>query len=79
MDILDDFKKEPKVEYYKYKSPVAEKDALPEDQRKRLTNLVGLCMNKYITVNDYYIELSKFWKDNGEEEFAEEILLKVKH
>ena len=58
MLILDDFKKEPKVEYYKYKSPVAKKDALPEDQRKRLTHLVGLCMNKYITVTDFYIHLS---------------------
>ena len=79
MDILDDFKKEPKVEYYKYKNPVAEKDALPEDQRKRLTHLVGQRMGRIITLNEYYKRLSTFWMDNGEEEFANEILLKVKH
>mgnify|MGYP003133270757 CR=1 FL=1 len=77
MDILD--KPNDKIEYYKYRSPVNKKDMLPEDQRKRLTKLVGLCMNKYITVNEYYTELSKFWKDNEEEEFAEEILLLIKN
>ena len=72
MDILDSSNSTPF-----YKNSVAEYDPfeiheyLTEKERRDLVKLVTLRMRKYIS-------LSEFWKESGDEEFANEILLKIK-
>jgi len=79
MDILDSSNSAPF-----YKNSVAEYDPfeiheyLTEKERRDLVKLVTLRMRKYISLKEYYIKLSEFWKESGDEEFANEILLKIK-
>ena len=79
MDILDSpnsvpFYKNSVEEYDRFE----EHEYLTEKERKDLVKLVTLRIRKYISLNEYYMKLSEFWKESGDEEFANEILLKIK-
>jgi|TARA_R110000823_G_scaffold223455_2_gene351569 hypothetical protein len=82
MDILDDFKESTNWNYFKDADNydlLGKHEYLTDKERKDLSRLVGLRMNKTISLNEYYIKLSDFWKESGDEEFSNKILLRVKH
>ena len=78
MDILDEPKKTTEYNLFKKDAPFEIHEYLTEKERKDLVKLVTLRMRKYISLNEYYMKLSDFWKESGDEEFAYEILLKIK-
>ena len=55
------------------KAEFANSNALSLEHQKELMNLIYSCFMKIIPVQDYYRELSDFWKKVGEPEFADEI------
>ena len=75
MDILDDYPQERKSIKWNYFSDdtiVPDSEQLTGDERKELTKLVGMCMNRVVSTNEYYRRLAEFWERQGFPEWAEE-------
>ena len=80
MDILDDFsegRKSIKWNYFSDDTIVPDSEQLTGDERKELTKLVGMCMNRVVSTNEYYRRLAEFWRKIGEDSYAEEALLRM--
>tara|TARA_Y100000401_G_scaffold16186_1_gene10963 strand:- start:7233 stop:7487 length:255 start_codon:yes stop_codon:yes gene_type:complete len=82
MDILDDFPEKKNNDsvrwnYFRKEKPIPESEQLTDEERKKLTNLIGLCINRVIDFNEYYTKLAEFWNEVGEPEYAKEALLRV--
>jgi hypothetical protein len=82
MDILDDFPEKKNNDsvrwnYFRKEKPIPESEQLKDHERKELTKLVGMCVNRVISTNEYYRRLAEFWNEVGEPEYAKEALLKV--
>tara|TARA_B100000035_G_C20702500_1_gene423263 strand:+ start:84 stop:350 length:267 start_codon:yes stop_codon:yes gene_type:complete len=79
MDILDDFPEKKNNDsvrwnYFRKEKPIPESEQLKDNERKELTKLVGMCMNRVISTNEYYRRLAEFWRSVGEDSYAEEAL-----
>tara|TARA_R100001510_G_scaffold28169_1_gene24881 strand:- start:2123 stop:2383 length:261 start_codon:yes stop_codon:yes gene_type:complete len=77
MDILDDYPQERKSIKWNYFSDdtiIPDSEQLKDDERKELTRLVGMCMNRVVSTNEYYRRLAEFWRNVGEDSYAEEAL-----
>ena len=82
MDILDDFPEKKNNDsvrwnYFKNDPIVPESEQLTSEERKEITRLVGLCMNRVVSTNEYYRKLAEFWNEVGEPEYAKEALLRI--
>ena len=82
MDIMDDFSgnksnDSTKWNYFKNDPIVPESEQLTSEERKELTKSVGLCMNRVVSTNEYYRRLAEFWRNAGEDSYAEEALLRM--
>ena len=80
MDIMDDFsegRKSIKWNYFSDDTIVPDSEQLKSEERKELTRLVGLCMNRVVSTNEYYRRLAEFWRNAGEDSYAEEALLRM--
>ena len=80
MDILDDYPQERKSIKWNYFSDdtiIPDSEQLTDKERKKLTNLISLCINRVIDFNEYYTKLAEFWNEVGEPEYAKEALLRV--
>jgi len=82
MDIMDKFEgnrnnDSVKWNYFKNDPIVPESEQLTGEERKELTRLVGLCMNQVVSTNEYYRRLAEFWRNVGEDSYAEEALLRM--
>ena len=80
MDIMDDFsegRKSIKWNYFSDDTIVPDSEQLTSEERKELTKLVGLCMNQVVSTNEYYRRLAEFWRNVGEDSYAEEALLRM--
>ena len=80
MDIMDDFsegRKSIKWNYFSDDTIVPDIEQLKSEERKELTRLVGLCMNRVVSTNEYYRRLAEFWRNAGEDSYAEEALLRM--
>ena len=69
MDILDDYPQERKSIKWNYFSDdtiIPDSEQLKDDERKELTRLVGMCMNRVVSTNEYYRRLAEFWRNVGE-------------
>ncbi len=80
MDIMDDFsegRKSIKWNYFSDDTIVPDSEQLTSEERKEITRLVGLCMNRVVSTNEYYRRLAEFWRNIGEDSYAEEALLRM--
>ena len=80
MDIMDDFsegRKSIKWNYFSDDTIVPDSEQLTSEERKEITRLVGLCMNRVVSTNEYYRRLAEFWRKIGEDSYAEEALLRM--
>ena len=80
MDIMDDFsegRKSIKWNYFSDDTIVPDSEQLTSEERKEITRLVGLCMNRVVSTNEYYRRLAEFWRNAGEDSYAEEALLRM--
>ena len=80
MDIMDDFsegRKSIKWNYFSDDTIVPDSEQLTSEERKEITRLVGLCMNRVVSTNEYYRRLAEFWRNVGEDSYAEEALLRM--
>jgi len=77
MDILDEHKKDTSYSLFKEYDPFEKLDYLSKKDEVRLMNLIKQRTLKQVSLNQYYKNLAEFWSSVGEEDWAEEILLKV--
>jgi|TARA_R100001530_G_scaffold122284_1_gene89884 hypothetical protein len=77
MDILDEPKKTTEYNLFKKEDPFEIHEYLSKEDESRLINIIKRHILDKTTLNEYYRKISDFWKSVDEEEFAEEILLRV--
>ena len=77
MDILDEPKKTTEYNLFKKEDPFEKHEYLSKEDESRLINIIKGHITNKPPLNDYYRKISDFWKSVDEEEFAEEILLRV--
>tara|TARA_R100000995_G_scaffold83043_1_gene58069 strand:- start:1815 stop:2054 length:240 start_codon:yes stop_codon:yes gene_type:complete len=79
MDILDDFENLPTESSNWKKDPFEIYEYISEEQQTELMSLIMKCLGRRMPTNQYYKKISKFWRDIGEDEFADELLLKIEN
>ena len=79
MDILDDFENLPDESGIWEKDPFEIYEYISKEQETELMSLIMKCLGRRMPTNEYYKRISKFWRDIGEDEFADELLLKIEN
>ena len=77
MDILDEPKKTTEYNLFKKEDPFEIHEYLSKEDESILINIIKEHITNKTPLDEYYRKISDFWKSVGEEEFAEEILLRV--
>jgi len=77
MDILDDFENLPTESSNWEKDPFEIYEYISKEQQTELMSLIMKCLGRRMPANEYYKKISKFWRDIGEDEFADELLFKI--
>lgn len=77
MDILDEPKKNIEYNFFKKKDPFEIYEYLSREDEIKLIDIIKKQTLHKISLNEYYKNIADFWKSVDEEEFAEEVLLKI--